>query len=159
MKNLLREKKKLLMGIAWGVFVLYLLILLRLTVFRGSVYPERQWNLRLFAGLVWMYRNTSFWEFLRQFFGNIGWFFPLGFFLPFLLKRLRFFPVAAIGFALSLAIELIQYFTRLGVCELDDVILNTLGTVLGYWVYRLLLYYSQLKRGTRFPRIFVLSKR
>lgn len=35
----------------------------------------------------------------------------------------------------SLSIELIQYWFGLGVCEMDDVLHNTLGVLAGYAAY------------------------
>ena len=121
------------------LFALYMVVLLRLTVFRGSaLYAEPQLNLSLFANLIQVWRDGGFWEFSRQFFGNIGWFVPFGFLLPFLLRRTSLLLVTAMGAGLSLAIELAQYIFRVGVAELDDLILNTLGVVIGYLFYKLL---------------------
>lgn len=55
---------------------------------------------------------------------NIALFVPLGFIIG---GRKGVF----IGFILSCGIEATQYFTRLGYCELDDVLNNTIGTVIG----------------------------
>lgn len=70
--------------------------------------------------------------------GNVIMFIPLGFFLPALWHRLRHFGRCMICGAVCIAaIELIQLFTLLGSCDVDDLILNMAGIVLGYGIYRL----------------------
>lgn len=66
---------------------------------------------------------------------NILLFVPLGFLLPMLwkpfeAKRLTF----AWGFLLSLFIELMQLF-NFRFTDIDDLLANTLGTILGYFLY------------------------
>lgn len=64
---------------------------------------------------------------------NIVAFLPLGFLLPLIAARFRtLLPTLAAGLLVSLAFELIQLFTMLGEADVDDVILNVLGTVVGY---------------------------
>ena len=40
-----------------------------------------------------------------------------------------------LGFMCSVAIESIQFYTGYGFCQLDDVVMNTLGTIIGYLLY------------------------
>ncbi len=66
-------------------------------------------------------------------FGNVMGFFPFGFVLPLLSKRfLRMNKVAAATFGLSLTFELLQLIFKIGSFDVDDLILNTLGGLLGY---------------------------
>lgn len=68
--------------------------------------------------------------------GNVVAFMPLGFLLPLIAdKRLKFFSVTLISFGLSLGIELTQLITRVGCCDVDDLILNTIGGMMGYGCY------------------------
>ena len=78
--------------------------------------------------------------------GNIIGFIPFGILLPLLLKRARtfkkFFFYAISGIVL---IELIQLFTLRGSCDIDDLILNILGSFIGYTINyftRLSAYFS-----------------
>ena len=65
---------------------------------------------------------------------NVMLFVPLGLGLPFVLKKVRFWKVAAAGFGCSLFIELVQPFLpRQG--DIDDVICNTVGAVVGFILY------------------------
>lgn len=68
--------------------------------------------------------------------GNVVGFLPFGFFLPVISRRFRSFPrVVLLGCLMSGAVELIQLVTKTGVCDIDDVILNTAGTALGYLLF------------------------
>lgn len=77
-------------------------------------------------------------RFTINIFANILMFAPVGFFLPFLWERWRKpYKVLIAGFLLSVTIEVTQLFIARSV-DVDDVILNTLGIMLGYWIYWLL---------------------
>jgi glycopeptide antibiotics resistance protein len=71
--------------------------------------------------------------------GNVVLFLPLGFLLPLLAPRLdRLWRTVGAGFALSVAIELSQVaFPGVRRADVNDVLLNTLGTALGFLAYRL----------------------
>jgi glycopeptide antibiotics resistance protein len=71
--------------------------------------------------------------------GNVVLFLPLGFLLPLLAPRLdRFWRTVGSGFALSSAIELSQVaFPGVRRADVNDVLMNTLGTAAGFLLYRL----------------------
>jgi glycopeptide antibiotics resistance protein len=63
---------------------------------------------------------------------------PLGFLLPLIWKKFRSVKnVALAGFSLSLAVELSQLLNR-RTTTTDDLIANTLGAVVGYFIFVLL---------------------
>jgi len=67
---------------------------------------------------------------------NILLFLPFGLLVPILWKYNRsIVRVSLMGFALSALIELTQLITGRGYFEIDDIILNTLGCVIGYIVF------------------------
>ena len=45
--------------------------------------------------------------------------------------------MALLGFLTSTLIEILQMLTKAGVCDIDDVILNTAGAVIGYILFLL----------------------
>ena len=69
-------------------------------------------------------------------FGNIIMFMPIGFFTA-LLWKLSNKKVIAIGFFFSLLIESCQLFLTRGT-DIDDLILNTIGTILGLLLYKII---------------------
>ncbi|WP_432634272.1 VanZ family protein [Candidatus Avelusimicrobium sp.] len=65
---------------------------------------------------------------------NIVFFLPLGFLLPFLWKKCTWWKTLILGTLVSCLIEGLQAYTRLGVCDIDDVLNNALGALLGYFL-------------------------
>ena len=71
---------------------------------------------------------------------NIILFVPLGIMLPFIWKKYNTLKATLIfGFMMSLSIELLQLFTYRAT-DINDLIANTLGTVLGYFLFRIISY-------------------
>ena len=67
---------------------------------------------------------------------NVLLFMPLGIFLPLLYKRYdRISKVALTGFFISLSVEIAQMFGY-GLTDINDLITNTAGACLGYWLYK-----------------------
>ena len=70
--------------------------------------------------------------------GNVIMFIPLGIFLPGIWRRFRgFFLTFFAVLLLIVAVELVQYATKLGTCDIDDLILNMIGFCLGYLFYKI----------------------
>ena len=70
--------------------------------------------------------------------GNVVMFVPLGYCLPKIFPRFRnFFKTFIFCFLLIVAVEVTQYFTYLGTCDIDDLILNMAGVILGYLFARI----------------------
>lgn len=120
----------------------------------GSFYPEINLILIPFSTLI---------AYSVQSILNVFLFLPLGFFLPLLwedFKKFRFTLLT--GFGLSLTIEVLQLFT-FRVTDVNDLITNTLGTVLGYLLARLFLLLfrispSKEQKGTGIKKmIFVVG--
>ena len=65
---------------------------------------------------------------------NIILFVPVGFLMPW---DMNWKKALLIGFIASGFIEFTQYVTMLGECEVDDVIANTCGTVIGFYLYKI----------------------
>ena len=87
-------------------------------------------NLAPFAYMFSDYRNSLL---------NVLLFVPLGFFLPVLWKRFRsFLWTGLFGLSFSLTIELLQLFT-LRATDINDLMTNTTGTILGWLLGRLML--------------------
>lgn len=57
---------------------------------------------------------------------------PFGFLFPVWLPKKKTAWTIPVGFLCSVAIEYCQLRTGRGFCQLDDVIMNTLGAVIGF---------------------------
>ncbi|GAE37685.1 VanZ family protein [Halalkalibacter akibai] len=73
-------------------------------------------------------------------FGVVLLFIPIGVLIPLLLPKLKNTSTIVLILMFSLTIELVQYVTQLGVFNVDDIMLNTLGGFIG------ILICSYLKR-------------
>ena len=98
-------------------------------------------------------------ELYRSMLMNVFLFVPLGLSLPFVLGRGRLpgFITVVFALALSAGIEYMQYRYALGRCEVDDVIMNTLGAAFGCmahglsrnWKRRIIPVWGLLKKSIR----------
>lgn len=70
--------------------------------------------------------------------GNIILLIPLGFLLPYLYRHISPKISLIIAILSSLAIEVMQVILKVGIFDIDDVILNALGFMIGYWIFVLL---------------------
>lgn len=76
---------------------------------------------------------------MANLFGNVGLFVPLGIYLPMLFPSWRrFWRFLLRVTALILLVELAQAATGLGTCDVDDLILNFVGTVFGWILWSVL---------------------
>lgn len=66
--------------------------------------------------------------------GNIIAFIPMGFLIPLIMRKPSFVKTIGISIVTIIGIEIIQFVTYLGSADIDDVILNMLGCVIGYMV-------------------------
>ena len=77
-------------------------------------------------------------------YGNIIAFIPFGIYLPYTSEsKLGFISTFLYTFSLSLTIELVQLITKVGSCDVDDIILNALGGVIGYILWYI---YTKLRK-------------
>ncbi|MGR3742206.1 VanZ family protein [Companilactobacillus sp. DQM5] len=137
-------------------FMAYILLLFFLTVFRAQYFP---WEIHFilnrplssinFVPLVQTFKlasGASIIDFLYNFYGNILWFIPLGIFVPSLRKKnTSLLQMTLIGATLSVTIEALQFLLMSGISDIDDVIFNVLGVIIGYCLYQI---------GKSFKKIF-----
>lgn len=96
---------------------------------KGLNFPPEEINL---IPLLWITEGV------RPYIENILLFIPLGFMLPCIWKKYEvLWKTALLGFAFSLIIELSQLFNN-RVTDLDDLLMNTLGALIGWVIFRLL---------------------
>lgn len=130
------------------LLVPYLAVLLYLTlVYHPALHPHDRLSLVPFRSVVHFW-NKGGWPMAVNIVGNVGAFIPLGFLLPSLRSQSRRTGLkqAALGGAgISLAIEVLQYLQGRRVADVDDVILNLAGTVLGYLLFRAVASLARLR--------------
>jgi glycopeptide antibiotics resistance protein len=67
--------------------------------------------------------------------GNIAPFVPIGFLVPFVYRKMTWQKSLVLASAVGLAMEGLEVVFRVGIFDIDDVILNAFGVMIGYWVF------------------------
>lgn len=139
-----RNRKILHVG-AWILFIIYLSCMVHFLFFSEQLGREvsmtYHYNLKPFAEIkrfLWManYPEKYGLSVLLNLGGNIVCFMPMGMVLPILSRRKwRFIKVTVVCCMASCSVELLQFVTKLGSCDVDDIILNTIGGLLGYFLF------------------------
>lgn len=133
-------------GTIWFLFLVYLAFLLYFLFWaeyfgRTEKIEGFQYNLEPFREIQRYVnlRQAMPMLFVTNIVGNIAAFVPFGVLLPVLLpvRMKRIWVTFFLSYLLSLAVETVQALSHVGIFDLDDIILNTAGGVLGYILYRI----------------------
>jgi len=136
----MKKEKKSLRFFAAILFILYLGLLFYLLFFsetygrtmdsgyRYNLEPfkeiKRFWNNRDSLGISTVITNLI---------GNIVAFAPFGFFLPIFFRTGKnLFGCLLVTALFSLAVETVQLFTKVGAFDVDDIMLNAVGGLVGW---------------------------
>lgn len=117
-------------------YTLFLLYLMFLGMGRYQ-YNDNVVRIKPVISTIQFIEDTIRWEdIIRIVLGNVVMFIPFGF-LGWVLPKLRDLKSVIFTFISAIVIvEALQYFTRMGICEIDDIILNTFGVYLGWLLCR-----------------------
>lgn len=118
-----------LIGVIWSILFVTLLI--------GGVTLQPGYRLLNLTPFVWL-RETyamGFAQMVQQLAMNVAMLIPMGLLLPAACRRMRVWWRTAAAIALfMLAVETIQYFIGRS-ADIDDLIMNTAGGVIGYGLF------------------------
>lgn len=136
------KKAKRIRTLGKFLFVVYILFLLYFLIFsdwygRSGVMENYHYNLTPFYEIrrFWEYREKlGIWSVINLF-GNVIVFVPFGFFKPMASKKRSFLGTVFDGAFLSLVVEVFQLLSKVGRFDVDDLILNTSGVILGYLIF------------------------
>ncbi len=138
------KKERLLSTFAWVMFIVYLLVLVRIVLFKDTQiynlfamigHGQRVLNIIPFASTFEMMSTIGLLHNLQNISGNLAVFFPMGIFIPLLMKK-GFKQTVVIVIGISVSIEVVQYILAIGISDIDDVILNTVGAIVGWSVFQ-----------------------
>ncbi|WP_180994428.1 VanZ family protein [Bacillus sp. Marseille-P3661] len=128
--------KRKFVNLLFFAYMTLLFYLLFFSSYRQSVQGVFDYNLIPFTSIL---RDFNFSQgfslrFLtNNLIGNILAFIPFGFFMPLLFHKINTYLKIVISSAVfSLSIECMQISFRLGAFDIDDIILNTIGGMLGF---------------------------
>lgn len=138
-----REVLLLLMYV--NLFVLIRIVFFPLERLGGKIQPllldpEAMFPPRVkLIPFVTLFRYDTGSDMLLNVIGNVAIFIPTGIILPVLYEKLdTFWKVVLTGFCISLCIEILQLPFSARMTDADDLILNTLGTAIGFAIYVLI---------------------
>ncbi|WLC67454.1 VanZ family protein [Clostridium tagluense] len=124
----------------YGVFICYILLLIKiLFLSRISHLEHRSINLTPFYSIM-EYISGRFANAFSNVVGNIVIFIPLGTYLSLFKNDKRVITNLLLIFIVSLFVEIIQGLLGIGASDIDDIILNYLGGVIGILGYKFLLF-------------------
>lgn len=138
-----KKQKNIFHLLAQIGFYIYVIVIFYFVLFSERYgrlsHTTYQYNLELFAEIrrfIIHYRYFTLEELVTNLFGNIFAFSPYGYLLPFIRKKKTgFFAVLCSTFCFSLTIETMQLVFKLGVFDVDDLLLNTVGGIIGYSIF------------------------
>jgi glycopeptide antibiotics resistance protein len=106
---------------------------------RSEIHDNYRYNLSLFKELKRFvtYRDQIGIEsFIVNIFGNIFAFSPFGFLLPIISSDNRkLLNIALLSLLFSLTIESLQLVFKVGIFDVDDLLMNTIGGIIGYCIF------------------------
>lgn len=127
-------------ALKWLLFLLYCAALTYLVFFArrrsGMIWHDDLVHLVPIKSSIDSFQSgvTGYWNFFSNLFGNVLLFVPLPFFLITLFRIYSRMANIVAGLFVSTLIEIGQYAWRIGVPDIDDVLLNVFGVVLGYYL-------------------------
>jgi glycopeptide antibiotics resistance protein len=127
----------------------YSVILIKLVVFKtGSLLETSHLRLRFTdhsTGQANYMPFRTIWPYLQghprwliaivNLVGNIAPFMPIGFLAPLAYRKMTWQRSLVLAFATGVAMEGLEVMFRVGIFDIDDVILNAFGVMLGYWIF------------------------
>lgn len=143
------------------VFAAYLVLLVYLLLFSGgfgrqeSLQEGTGYNLVPFREIcryVKYWRQIGTGSVILNVIGNVIGFVPFGMLVPALFPVFRkAWRVILLGLFVSVTVETLQLLFHVGIFDVDDLILNTLGTAAGYGISVLLRRLAKGRNGGRKP--------
>ena len=116
---------------------LYIVVLLYFTVTGRYSHEEYEYKINFFTSYRWFFQYNGE-QVLRQLLINFVMLMPVGFLLPIVIKaKHKYLITMALSLLLTVFIETMQLITKCGSFEVDDIINNFIGAVLGMLIYAL----------------------
>ncbi|PJI07526.1 MULTISPECIES: VanZ family protein [Clostridium] len=159
------HKVSIFKSIVTVLSVIYIAALLKIILFKnvtlaqmfGEYKKMRSVNLIPFKSIFESFAASkgmgAFWT-ASNVFGNLIVFIPFGYLVPMMWKKaMKFKNILMLSAGLSLFFETFQYITGTGSSDIDDIMLNTMGAIIGYI---LLGYLKKFIKKDKIQYIFVI---
>lgn len=130
----IEDKKKVIKFSQIIVFVYYVIFIFNMVIF-ARYNTIDSYNLIPFKSVIDIFSKRNFYAIIINIFGNLLVFMPLEYFIVELFKVNKLLVNFIISFGIILIIELFQFIFKVGVLDIDDLILCTLGMMIFYGLY------------------------
>ena len=157
-KKIMKGTKKLKASkiLLWSIFLIYTVIVLGATFIHRTPVMYENINLHIFSSYIKVWNRFSLLE-LRNIIFNILMFLPFGFVLPLLFKKCeKFYITYFLGLCMTISIEVLQLISKRGIFEIDDIINNTLGCMIGYGVVMIFLLFSKRNKKSLVNKVLIM---
>lgn len=132
------------------VFIMYALCLLRIVLFKRVTLTElikfgidpskRVIYYMPFAGFTYLFQGGyNFFSICENYIGNLVLFIPLGIIINYYSKKANYKKSLLYGALLSISFEIIQYIFAIGTSDINDVIMNSCGALIGCFIYKMII--------------------
>ncbi len=145
MNNFIKLNKNRLTPVI--ALIAYGAILIRIVVFKTSQFRLGHLRFRLsqdmgqanflpFKTILSYFQGDHGWLIgILNLAGNIILFLPIGLLIPFIYRKMTWRQVVILAIAAGLLFECMEIIFQVGIFDIDDIILNGLGIMLGYWLF------------------------
>ena len=142
-----KHKMKFQSILLYVILIFYVILLLSILIFRGSPLELFNANREIYRrvnilpfqsiiGYLFGITNVSSSVALNNVLGNIVLFIPLGIYLQLLKRDKRVLGGMFFILLVSLSAEITQFALGIGATDIDDIILNCLGGIIGVFCYK-----------------------
>ena len=129
----IEDKKKIITFSRIIVFIYYIVLLFNMVLFaRYNVFYN--YNIIPFKSIFNIINSGNIYSILINIFGNLLIFMPLEYFLIKLFKITPFLKNVLISFIVIVLIELLQFIFKVGIFDIDDIILCITGMIIAYFI-------------------------
>ena len=155
------KKRDWIRALSRIAFVIYMIVLVYFLLLsdgfgRTVQRDEYQFNLIPFVEIMRFvtYREyLGFYNVMINLVGNVVAFIPFGALIRWVINRsVRWYHVMGYTFLFSLSVELLQLIAKVGAFDVDDLILNTFGGLLGFFVYCILRWFDRILEICKYKR-------
>ena len=116
------------------VFIYYIILLFNMVIF-ARYSNITSYNIIPFASITDLIKNGSLYTIVINILGNLLIFMPLEYFIIELFKVNKFKQNLLLSFIIILMIETSQFILKIGVFDIDDIIICTFGMMIFYVIY------------------------
>jgi glycopeptide antibiotics resistance protein len=141
--------KKIARSVLWAIFIAYCLVVVYMAFLSRGFRTQYSYAhyfryftnfvpFKTISGYITMYGKGFQALSIYNLLGNFVLFLPMGMLLPCVFSRLeRFWKLALCIFIMVVSVEITQFVLRVGIIDVDDVIFNVSGAMIGYGIIKI----------------------